>query len=399
MVADNRLSLPLDARLVFLSAGGTWADPEIRRLLTTPLRWPAVLALSQREGATPIVLARIRELGGPDLPTEPLTALQRLAEVQEFRMALLDERLSTFLGALEELRIPAILLKGAAIAWTKAGAFHQRPMGDLDVLVPEAEAGRVHELALTMGWTTPGRGLTPEMYQDLHHLQPLDASDGLGFGLEIHTELFPDWSPLRFSAGDVWRDAERIVRPGSFGAALVPSLHHQLLHTCLHFAWSHCFGRGAWRMVRDVDLLLADPRLDPATVVRDAKEARAGTCVYWTLALMRALTGRPLPDGLLEGLDVSPPELLRVPLLRHLAEEAQGNRGTPGTRRLRRTLWTMAIRPRRSGHGRVRPWTGAERWATVADPFGLDQDAGNRLSLRLRGFFGYSARVLLGRGA
>jgi hypothetical protein len=173
---------------------------------------------------------------------------------------------------------------------------------------------------------------------------------------------------------------------------------HQFLHTCMHFAWSHCFGRGAWRMVRDVDFLLSDPDLDPEAIVREARNARASTSVYWTLAVLRALTERVVPEALMDGLQAGPPEIIRRPLLRHLVTDAQGESGTPGTRRLRRALWSIAIRPRRSGHGTSRPWTGAERWEAVADPFGLDRVDVNRFATRIRGFLTYSSQVILGVG-
>jgi len=399
MDEDSRTFLPPEARLVFLSAGGEWADPGFLRALRGELRWPLVLELARREGATPVLFRRLRKLDVPDLPEEVLSALQRLAEVQEFRMALLEDRLTSFLQALEEKGIPAILLKGAAVAQSRQGGFRERPMGDLDLLVPGSWARTVHDLALEAGWALPTRALSEDMYEDLHHLLPLDAADGLGFGLEIHTDLFPDWSPFRFPTQDVWNDAERIATPGLTEGVLVPSLQHQFLHTCMHFAWSHCFGRGAWRMIRDLDLLLSDPRFDSEAVLRKARNARAETCVYWTLSVVEILTGRMLPEGLLEGLGVTPSRFARLPLLRHLAREAQGDRGIPGTRRLRRALWAMAIRPGRSGHGGSRPWTGADRWAAVMDPFGLDRADENRFAARLGGFFRYIAYVLGPSGA
>jgi hypothetical protein len=389
--------VPPETRLVLLSAAGSWADPQILELLQRTLRWPAVLARARREGATPILQRRLRALGFAGVPAASAGGFRHLAEVREFRMALLEDRLATLLGALAERRIPAVLLKGAAIASGLPGGFRDRPMGDLDVLVPEEAAAGVHELALTIGWAMPERRLSPEMYRDLHHLLPLDAADGMGFGLEIHTDIFPDWNPFRFSALDVWRDSEAVARPGWEGKVLVPSLHHQFLHTCLHFAWSHCFARGTWRMIGDLDILLSDPRFDPAMAAVVAVQSRGATCVYWTLEVVRALTGRDVPEELMEGLGIDPPRAQKTVLLRHLTREALGDGGTPGTRRLRRSLWSAAIRPRRSGHGPGRPWTGSERWEAVVDPFGLNRADQSGLGARLRGFWGYTTEVLLGR--
>jgi hypothetical protein len=298
-------------------------------------------------------------------------------------MALLQERLERLMARFAEAGVEFVLLKGAAIALRYFGSFKARPMGDLDVLVRPERAATARELALELGWV-PRKGLRDEMYVGMPHLPPLLAGDGLGFGLEIHTALFPDQAPFRFPPEDVWRSATRLPRAGTPAA---PHPEHLLLHACLHVAWSHRFRRGAWRTVRDLDALVTDPALRTSELARLVHDARGETCVYWTCALMEEITGRALPVVPVRG-----PQIRRGPLhawvLRHLLLEAAHAPEVPGTRRLARVLWSLAVRPRASGHGSARPWTDEERWLDPSEA-AQPETWGDRFS----GFLRYAGRV------
>jgi hypothetical protein len=375
---------PAEARLVLLSACGEWADARILEILEEPLDWGSVLALATREHACASAAARFARLGIPTAAAGAFEALRQQGMVEEFRMELLEERLDRLMARFRADGVEFVLLKGAAVALRYLGGLKARPMGDLDVLVRAERASVAHELALELGWV-PRKGLHDELYVGMPHLPPLIAGDGLGFGLEVHTALFPDDAPFRFSPEDVWRSAVPLPR---LGAPLVPAPEHLFLHACLHFAWSHRFRRGAWRTVRDLDALIADPLLRLDELAELVTDARGQTCIYWTCALVEEITGRaPL---------VSPapgPQITRGVrhdwILRHLLLEAAYAPDGPGTRRLGRLLWSLAVRPRASGHGAARPWKGEERWGDL----GHDGQPGGWAE-RLSGFTGYAAAVL-----
>ncbi len=387
-----------ELQLVLLCAAGEWADDRIRRLSRRELRWPWVVALAGREQATSVLVRRLKSLGVDTVPPEHLEALERIGLVEEFRMSTLEERLDSLIDLLQDQGIQIVLLKGAGIALQTLGSLRERPMSDLDLLVRDDQAATAFSLAVGLDWVERGEGFEPGMYVDMQHLLPLKAGDGLGFGLEIHTDLFPRWNPFAFSAKDVWRQA---VPLSSGSGVLVPTPEHQLLHTCLHFAWSHSFRMGTWRMVRDLDALLAHPELDERRFAELAHEARGTTCVYWTLSLLNGLTRRSLPERLMTHLNRSSGplpgrSLLRRPLLSHLTSEALSRREFPGTRGLRRFLWSVAIGPGASGHGAGRPWTGAERWPTGEHTRPLAAGSSTRESwaTRLQGLLAYSRQIL-----
>jgi len=394
--ADVR-AIPPEAHLVFLSAVGGWADGVITELVAGGPSWSRVLAFARSERAVPALLRRLEALGVADeLPSNVLAPLRQMANVEEFGMVVLEDRLRLLLARLGTHGLDVVLLKGAAVALHHLGGLEKRPMGDVDLLARPGEAERIQAVALDLGWTPVGRGLEEWMYVDMHHLKPLEAPDGLGFGLEVHTDLFPAWGPFGFSAPDIWRDA---VQSGAWRGGVpirVPSVQHQVLHTCLHFAWSHCFARGSWRMVRDLDVLLEDPGFDAPALTQLAREAGGASCVWWTLTLMQVLTGRPIPDGLLQELESSVPRTGRGIVLGHLVRESLRLPAPPGTLRLRKVLWTRAVAPRRNGHGAGRPWASGGRWPDPEDPFGT---AGPRLDpwhVRAGGMLRYLSRIAAG---
>jgi hypothetical protein len=390
MARDRSSLAPPELRLVLLAACGEWSDEGMCELLERDLDWPSVLGVAMWEQATSVLLRRIEALGRKEaIPSRERGDLERAAAVEDFRMSLLEGRLHELLAVLHENDVDVVLLKGAGIALRWYGGLAARPMGDLDLLVRAEEGPRAQRLACRLGWVERA-GLVPEMYADMQHLLPLEAADGLGFGVEIHTDLFPGWSPFKFSAADVW---ERAIPLSGPIAARVPAPEHQLLHACVHFAWSHCFRRGSWRAVRDIDALLDRGGIEPSSFAALAREARGATCVFWTLALVRALTGRDVPDEMMEGLGVAPMPLLSQILLRHLVAEALPGGAIPGTRTLGRTLWSLAIRPGKSGHDGVRPWTASDRWPHVDEIPVVPREARGNWTHRVRGLLGYSRQL------
>ena len=83
-------------------------------------------------------------------------------------------------------------------------------------------------------------------------------------------------------------------------------------------------------------------------VPRRAREARADTCVYWTLRLARGLADAPVPAGVVDALRPRGPAWVLHRLERHLAATLAGEAECPSPW-LCRCLWEAAVRPRHAG--------------------------------------------------
>jgi hypothetical protein len=274
-----------------------------------------------------------------------------LAQVTTFRMMFLEQRLLEALDVLAEERIRVVLLKGAALAPTAYAAFAERPMSDLDLLIHPKDTLAALRALCSAGWQLPDKG----DYSDHHHLPPLDDTRGSGTQLEIHTELFPDGAGFQLPIARVTAKSQEISLHGR--AARVPCPSHQVLHLCIHFAWSHTMRQGIWRTLRDLDALIAKGKVDWEDVVYLARNHRATTCCYWTFRLARHLAGIDVPLSVLRRLQPPGSEYLFYRLERNFILEMFSTTAYCPSVLVRHTLWRMAIQPRRAGHGGSVPWS------------------------------------------
>ncbi len=254
--------------------------------------------------------------------------------------------------------IRVLLLKGAALATTVYPSFAARPMGDVDILVRPEEATRAWQLLVDSGWRPELSG-GEQFFEGHHHLVGLVDPMGLNLVLEVHRRMLPSTGPFLLDETEVWRDARAVMLGSS--EAWVPSDQHQLLHLCVHFAWSHMFIAGIGRTVRDVATLLERGEVDWDGFIALARRTRAASCAYWTLAMSRTLAEARVPDdspeiapaarahGAGERAGARPDHVCaprRLPLHSPLAKHVE--RGDPAGRLRARPCPALASRARRS---------------------------------------------------
>ena len=350
-------ALSPEGRLLLLSAGGPENDHRLRELLGALVDWERLCALATRERAEPVLYERLRAVsaGRGALPAGA-APLERLARVSQFRMMHLEQRLGESLAALARERVDAMLLKGAALALTVYGSFVRRPMSDLDLLVRGggAVAGRARATLLASGWVTTDLEQLQEFFEGHQHLPALEDARGTGVQLELHTALFFEGHPFRLSPEDIWSRATPIIAFGQ--RTSVPSVHDQVLHLCLHFAWSHMMATGAWRAFRDLHTLVCTGAIVWDDFVALAQASRGASCCYWTFRLARELSGVRVPDAVMEALKPPVPEFALQRLASHFAANLFPTEPVCPSVAMAYTMWRMGVRPRWSGHGKVRPW-------------------------------------------
>ena len=352
--------LPADQRLLLLTAGGSANDALIRQTAAEPLDWPRFFALAQIERAVPIIYPRLRALVPDLVPATGLEQMRRLAQVSDFAMLHLEHRLRESLRALQREGVKTLLLKGAGLAFTVYAGARQRPMSDIDLLVEPNEASTARRIMLETGWREADDGPPDDVYLHHHHLPPLFDSRSRDLQLEIHTALFPERQPFAFDTSEVWARA-RVIGPVMPGA-LAPCAVHALLHTCLHFFWSHQARFGVWRTIRDVHALSLTGDIDWQEFVTKARAVRGATSCYWTLRVAQVAGGVPVPPYVLD--DLCPPRRPQVlhALERHLIHNLLPvTNGCPSVK-LEHWLWEAAAMPRASGHGALRPWDDDEKF-------------------------------------
>jgi hypothetical protein len=356
--------LPAESAFIALATSGPGGQRALPQVVDRPIDWGRLMSLAARERAVVAVSEQVIRTPIRDALPAELANLKRLAMVSEFQLSSLHDRLVKLLALYAAHDIDALLLKGAGLAYTAYARLTERPMGDIDLLVREHAAARAWELALANGWARRRDVPTERSYAEHQHLTPLEDSDGLQIGLELHTALFTHQAPFRLPPEQLWDGARRLTIGGQ--PAFVPSPEDQLLHAALHFAWSHEMTFGAFRTLRDVERILAASAIDWAALVRRARDARGATCCYWTLRLARDLVGVQVPAEVLAQLAPRLPEWTRGGLTRFFAGHALPNPDLMvSSVALSRAMWSLGVQPRRQGHGRSRPWLDTEEWVRV----------------------------------
>lgn len=338
-----------EAEFVLRSAKAT-VDDRWRSLCGQPLRWDEVLAVAADERAAQVIARALP----PEAPEEARAAFRRIRLVAEFRDAQLDGLNEATLACLERSGAAAVLLKGGALVASGIATTAERPMSDIDLLLAPDEALDVWERLQHAGWRWDRERYPGHLYERQHHLPPLVDAAGSDYRLEIHRDLFPQHHPFPLTADDMRRDSTAVEFRGA--RIRVPNPTHLLIHTAIHFAWSHALESKAWRTFRDVELLIARTPVDWRAVVDAAKRTRATSCAYWTLRLARAAIDTSVPGNVLDSLHPARSERLLRRLERHYARNMLLTQGRCPSERLNRMLWEAGVNPQRQGHGNVRPW-------------------------------------------
>lgn len=372
--------LPPEARLLLFATRAPTPEDDrvIRELVEGPINWRRVGALAEREKLLPVLWNRLHGHTAA-VPPEIAERIHAQAAVTEFRMAMTETVLQDVLRRLAAENIHVMLLKGAALALTVYPSFAARPMGDVDILVHPEEAQRAWQCLVDAGWTPELSG-GEKFYEGHHHLVALKDPKGLQLVLEVHRAMLPVAGPFQLDESEVWGEAHTV--PAGQSTPWVPASHHLLLHLCVHFGWSDMLLSGLGRTVRDVTALLEPEAFDWPRFIQLARRAKASSCAYWTLRIARDLAGAGVPESALTAM--RPRGQLGVAQALERAQIASALTGACPSVRLTRVLWSAAIRPAASGHGKARPWQVGEGFAE-AFPIGR-ASRGTRARAHLRGW-------------
>src|SRR5215208_2877480 len=98
-----------------------------------------------------------------------------------------EETLRQLLDSLGAANIPALLLKGAGLAYTIYPAAHLRPRLDVDVMVPRATLDRCEEVLTSCGWIRPPERDSELAEPQRHYVKP--APGATVYHLDLHWKI------------------------------------------------------------------------------------------------------------------------------------------------------------------------------------------------------------------
>ena len=129
---------PEDRLCLLLARGNFSADVEkcAKDRLEAGPQWGTVLGRAQTHGLLPLVYHRLRALNFPSVPQSVQRQLRDFFGVNALRNELLAQELVRVLTRLDAANLPAIPLKGLALAESLYGDPALRSSADLDILIP-----------------------------------------------------------------------------------------------------------------------------------------------------------------------------------------------------------------------------------------------------------------------
>lgn len=256
-----------------------------------PLDWDALLALARWHRMLPLLLEHLTTVRPQlDVPPGADAALREAGRTTTARNLRLRHERDRVLTVLAEDGIPVILLKGAALVEAVYPHLSQRPMVDLDLLVPGTAIRRAHAVtAERLGYTVVGTRLGRDddalLATSQHHF-PLATPDHSVL-VELHHRIFDDRPG--YDVDGIWA---RAVPGGDRPPYRLQAPEDLMLHVAAHFAFDRIHrGESALGQLADVVRIAERHPVDWETVAARARASQVGDRLFLTLTSAALLFG------------------------------------------------------------------------------------------------------------
>jgi hypothetical protein len=202
----------------------------------------------------PMLAARLEALGLEDPDFGRYRGVQRRTWA---RNRLLFRGAGRVLAALNEARIPAMALKGLALAADYYPVESTRWMGDFDLLIRREDAFRTLEVLESIDWRASSYRPTRIADLAIHHARPFRDPATSEVEADIHwTIMYARYSDRAEAA--TWERAEPIEIEGA--SAVAPCASDLLIHVCVHgMRWNDM---PPVRWAADAAMLIRSGRID-----------------------------------------------------------------------------------------------------------------------------------------
>ncbi len=275
-------------------------------------------------------------------PTEVVERLTLQARAQAMWEMRHRETLSTLLAALAKQCIPALLMKGTAIAYDLYDNPSARSRGDTDVLVAARDVPEVKSLLAKLGYS---EGVLGGVDAEFALQQPwtLSLVDGSDHSIDLHWQVMnaPSLKDLlSFAESDA--NAQELARlsPDARAMDRVRLLIHTCLHRAIHGNTPYFVNRvayyGSGRLIWTYDIHLLAKAFESrqwSLFCALAKEKGVSRVCLEGLLETRAKLGTKVPHGVISDLKTSVGDDRKSPYLvrsRSISRAWQDIRAIPG---------------------------------------------------------------------
>lgn len=244
-------------------------------------QWDALSSAALRHGLGPLLYAALKKLDySSRLAPHAHQQLQDSYRRSDIGNWMAFRELGRVLDLFERAKIQTILLKGAALALDYYPEPALRPLGDLDLLIPQSEVARARELLSGEGYAAG-----PEMQAEFEQRY----SGEISFArrgknpaqIDLHWHLFVvAYYRERMPVEWFWERTEKIKSGERSVSIFNPDA--QLIYLCAHYALHHRSDRLLW--LYDLALLLQRGNFDWEQVIEAVNSFGLTLAVRSTLA-------------------------------------------------------------------------------------------------------------------
>lgn len=202
--------------------------------------WDQVLDALAPHDVAPFLYSRVRSTAQwAGLPPAVQARWRQAFQTHSVRSYLMENELLQIVMALHAAAVPVVLLKGAALGRLVYGSPAERPVNDLDLLVPAAAVDTARDVLVERDYLPQGLFWLGRWQRRYRAELPMvcQAADRRRLLVELHWSLLElPYYIERIPMHDVWQSA--LPAPEVPGA-LVPDGATLLLHGCAHQMMHH----------------------------------------------------------------------------------------------------------------------------------------------------------------
>jgi hypothetical protein len=265
---------------------------QIREITAGPLDWEFVLSEATENSVGPLLEMNLRGVVPEEAPAAVTERLKIACRANAVRCLFLAAELHKILELFRAAGIAAIPYKGPVLAEQAYGNLTLRDFDDLDIILPQRDLTKAHEVMLGLGyqarfpWILPKNSKTTLVPGEYNYRDEKRRAV-----VELHTELTPRHFPV---APDIDRFAERTVKVMVAGQEVPTFAPEDLLSAlCVHGS-KDFWERISW--IADVaELIQRQGDLDWDKAFRMAESLRVERMVHLGLALAEDLLQAPMP--------------------------------------------------------------------------------------------------------
>jgi hypothetical protein len=163
---------------------------QIARAASQLAGWEEVPARAEAHGMAPLLYTHLNG-AGVELSLSVKRKLQGFYLQHHHANRVRARVLHDIVSAYDAAGIPALVLKGAALAHMVYPEPGLRPMNDMDILVPESDARRAQQVLADLGFRAPLP--SGSVFLHRHLTEAILHTEGIPVMVEIHLKLFSDY--------------------------------------------------------------------------------------------------------------------------------------------------------------------------------------------------------------